>query len=323
MPTTRRRAEGALAALLIACAGLPATAAMLELPAGARPTADESVAPDSHFVPVGSWRAEEGVPGPRVEGAVTRRAWRVAGPARTTLQLIAPLREQLRAHGFEIVFDCRDRSCGGFDFRFAIEVLPAPAMYVDLTRFRFLSALRVQGDGAAEHVTLLASRSEGAGYLQAVHVASGGAEPLSVTGAAEAESQPEQGGGAADASLAETLQRRGHAALRGLDFASGAAELAGQDHPALADLAAYLREDAARRVVLVGHTDAVGPLEGNIALSRERAEAVMRRLTRRHGVDPAQLSAEGAGFLAPVASNLGEDGREANRRVEVVLLARE
>ena len=320
MPITRRRAERALAACLIACAGLPAAALTLELPDGARPTAEDRAAPDSHFVPAGPWRAEAGVPGRRVEGAVTRRAWRVAGPARTTLQVIAPLREQLREQGFEIVFSCRDRACGGFDFRFAVEVLPAPAMYVDLTRYRFLSAVRVQADGATEHLTLLASRSEGAGYLQAIHVAQGGAAPLAVSGAAPLAPHPEP---AEAPALPVALERRGHAALPGLDFASGAAELAGQDHPALAALAAYLRDRPGRRVVLVGHTDAVGALEGNIALSRARAEAVMRRLTGRHGVDPGQLSAEGVGFLAPVASNLTEEGREANRRVEAVLLARE
>jgi OOP family OmpA-OmpF porin len=37
-------------------------------------------------------------------------------------------------------------------------------------------------------------------------------------------------------------------------------------------------------------------------------------------VAPAQVDAQGAGYLAPVASNMENAGREANRRVEVVLL---
>ena len=56
------------------------------------------------------------------------------------------------------------------------------------------------------------------------------------------------------------------------------------------------------------------------ALSRQRAEAAERYLVQRHGIDPSRLSAEGAGYLAPVASNLTAEGREQNRRVEVVLL---
>ena len=47
------------------------------------------------------------------------------------------------------------------------------------------------------------------------------------------------------------------------------------------------------------------------------------RLISAHGVPGAQVSAHGVGYLAPVASNLDDTGREANRRVEVVLLAAE
>jgi outer membrane protein OmpA-like peptidoglycan-associated protein len=38
-------------------------------------------------------------------------------------------------------------------------------------------------------------------------------------------------------------------------------------------------------------------------------------------VSRQQLKAEGVGYLAPIASNLTEAGRQANRRVEVVLLS--
>ncbi|MFP4044404.1 MAG: OmpA family protein [Rhodosalinus sp.] len=312
MPITRRRAEAALAGLFLLVAGPVPAAVELDLPAGAGLAAEEQSARDSHLVPAGPWSAEDGVPGLRAEGTVTRRVWRFDGPGRTTLQLIAPLREQLRAQGFEVLFECRDRACGGFDFRFEIEVLPAPAMYVDLTRYRFLSALRVRGDGAADHVTLLASRTDRAGYLQLVHVASGGAAPLETRAPAAQTAAPAL-------PLAEALEARGHAVLEGLDFASGSSELSDRVYPVLEALAAYLVADESRVVVLVGHTDAVGALDGNVALSRARAEAVLRRLVERHGVPPAQLRAEGVGYLAPVATNLTAAGREVNRRVEAVL----
>jgi OOP family OmpA-OmpF porin len=65
----------------------------------------------------------------------------------------------------------------------------------------------------------------------------------------------------------------------------------------------------------------VGTLENNIALSRARAEAVRQHLVEALGVDPAQVSATGIGYLAPRATNATAAGREANRRVEAVLLA--
>ena len=76
-------------------------------------------------------------------------------------------------------------------------------------------------------------------------------------------------------------------------------------------------------MVLVGHTDAEGALEGNIALSKRRATAVMERLVSVYGVEAAQVSADGVGFLSPLASNLTADGRAQNRRVEVVLTSTE
>ena len=71
----------------------------------------------------------------------------------------------------------------------------------------------------------------------------------------------------------------------------------------------------------MGHSDAVGSLEANIALSRARARSVAGRLVDTHGVARGQLRAEGAGYLAPRASNATEDGRALNRRVEVVVLS--
>ena len=45
------------------------------------------------------------------------------------------------------------------------------------------------------------------------------------------------------------------------------------------------------------------------------------RLITLFGVAPSQVDAQGVGYLSPVASNLSEDGRSLNRRVEVVLTA--
>ena len=53
-------------------------------------------------------------------------------------------------------------------------------------------------------------------------------------------------------------------------------------------------------------------------LSKRRADAVVQALTARYSVAPARLIAQGAGPLAPVASNKTEEGRAKNRRVELV-----
>ena len=53
---------------------------------------------------------------------------------------------------------------------------------------------------------------------------------------------------------------------------------------------------------------------------RRRAESVLERLATVHGVARDQLETGGVAYLSPIASNLTAGGREANRRVEAVLL---
>ncbi len=312
MSITLRRAS-ALALACLALARPVAGAVELTLPDAARLQAEETSAGGSHALPVAPWDGAR-VPSVSAEGRVTRQVWRLPGQSLTTLQIVAPLREQLEAAGFEIVFECRDDRCGGFDFRHAIEVLPPPAMHVDLTRFRLLSAIRVREGGAEDYVSLLASRSPSAGFLQVVHVAAGEEGGLTVTG----DGAP--AGPSAGTPLGQALESAGHAVLDDLAFESGEVALGAGPFESLSTLADYLAQRPGARVALVGHTDAVGDLDANIALSRRRAEAVRDRLVEAHGVDPGRLAAEGVGYLAPRASNLAPEGREANRRVEAVLL---
>ena len=123
--------------------------------------------------------------------------------------------------------------------------------------------------------------------------------------------------------LISVLQSDGRAVLEDLDFGSGADALDVGTYPSLKTLAAWLAREPAAQIVLVGHTDAVGSLEANTGLSQRRAEAVVNLLASDYGGNSEQLQAAGAGYLAPRASNLTDEGRARNRRVEVVLLSLE
>ncbi len=101
--------------------------------------------------------------------------------------------------------------------------------------------------------------------------------------------------------------------------AVAASNLAGERLPSLDALARWLSDHRGRQVTLVGHTDAQGSLTANIALSKRRAQSVADRLVSDFGIERARVSAEGAGYLAPRASNDTEEGRHKNRRVEVML----
>ncbi len=85
--------------------------------------------------------------------------------------------------------------------------------------------------------------------------------------------------------------------------------------------AAVLRENPDVMAIVEGHTDSSGPDQYNQWLSERRANAVREVMITDHGVDPGQVTAVGYGESRPRASNDSEQGRQDNRRVELVLKA--
>lgn len=305
-----RSAGALLFSMLLACG--PAQALDLKLPANASMTREVIREADTLILPIGPY-STQGAPRLRLDGRIISRAWRFPAQGVTTLQILMPLRRQLEDSGWEVMFDCLAEECGGFDFRFALPVLPAPDMFVDLFDYRYLVARRGP-EAKLEHAALIISQSGQTGYVQAIQL-TGLGQDADATGSRSPEvdetSPPD---------VVQVLKRDGHAVLEGLDFGSGDNALGPGSHPSLEALAAYLLTKPNTRVALVGHTDSTGGLEGNIALSRSRAEAVLSHLTETHGVPATQLEAHGIGYLAPLAPNTTGDGRDRNRRVEVVLL---
>jgi len=100
-------------------------------------------------------------------------------------------------------------------------------------------------------------------------------------------------------------------------FDTGKATLKPGAYTTVERLAAVLKEDPQRKVMIEGHTDNVGSDEYNQSLSERRAASVQAALFER-GVDASQISTVGKGETTPVASNDNAAGRQQNRRVELV-----
>ncbi len=107
--------------------------------------------------------------------------------------------------------------------------------------------------------------------------------------------------------------------LNNIFFESGKAELKPESYLELAKAIELLRVNGSMRVEIGGHTDNVGPDDKNMALSHERAKAVMDFMIKG-GIPAARMSAKGYGETQPVASNDTPEGRQANRRTEFVIL---
>jgi outer membrane protein OmpA-like peptidoglycan-associated protein len=86
----------------------------------------------------------------------------------------------------------------------------------------------------------------------------------------------------------------------------------------LAKVAGIVSGHTGLRLDVEGHTDSVGGDEYNQQLSEHRGEAVRDYLTHE-GMAPSSVSAKGFGKNQPVASNDTAEGRQQNRRVELVI----
>lgn len=330
----------------------PAPALDLAFPGTPNLTAERREAQARQEVAIGPY-TPQGLEVQAVVGGLVQRAFRLDQPGMDTLALMATLREQVEAAGYAVIYECDTTICGGFDFRYATSVLPEPEMHVDLGDFRYLAAEK-PGPMGKEYLSLLVSRAIGLGFVQLTEITPGTdpvplADPdgftvlgsttlpdslasAGVGAAAEGGhvtrtlSLPKPGDGPQTNAPSLTsdqigmiLLDQGRLVLENLVFASGSAGLEDRQYPTLEALADWLAQNPAQTMTLVGHTDASGGLAINIALSKKRAESVRQYLLDTYDLPADQIAAEGAGYLAPRASNLTEDGRKKNRRVEVML----
>lgn len=110
--------------------------------------------------------------------------------------------------------------------------------------------------------------------------------------------------------LAETFARAS------LHFASASAKLGKDSRPILDKLAAAAKACESTHITVLGYTDGYGSKTYNLALSRQRAEAVRDALVER-GVARTCVSAKGLGAASPIAS--AETSGNRDRRIEFVL----
>jgi outer membrane protein OmpA-like peptidoglycan-associated protein len=108
----------------------------------------------------------------------------------------------------------------------------------------------------------------------------------------------------------------------GLLFPYDSDVLTAQARENLNTLASSLDKYPNTDIIIVGHTDANGSDQYNLALSERRANAAVTYLVSR-GVARARLRAAGRGETEPVAANDTDAGRQQNRRVEIAIFANE
>jgi len=104
-----------------------------------------------------------------------------------------------------------------------------------------------------------------------------------------------------------------------ITFALNSADLNAQFFNVLEGVALVLKEYNKTVVEVAGHTDSTGSDDYNLKLSQRRADAVASYLVGQ-GIKRERLITVGAGEAYPIASNDTEQGRAANRRVELTIV---
>jgi outer membrane protein OmpA-like peptidoglycan-associated protein len=118
----------------------------------------------------------------------------------------------------------------------------------------------------------------------------------------------------------ETHPRPASYALRGkvIEFYADSDALSAKGRVALDAILPTLRSRPTTRVEITGHTDNLGSEDYNLALSQRRAEAVRQYLLAQ-GIAEEQLSTGAYGSSLPIADNATPEGRQRNRRAEVIV----
>lgn len=125
---------------------------------------------------------------------------------------------------------------------------------------------------------------------------------------------------AGGADLYDALEREGRVATQGILFATGSARIRPESTPTLNEIGTMLRDHPELRIAIEGHTDSDGEEAYNQELSESRAAAVKAYLVEEYGVDADRLETAGFGESRPVADNTSPEGKQQNRRVELVRL---
>lgn len=82
----------------------------------------------------------------------------------------------------------------------------------------------------------------------------------------------------------------------------------------------YMKQQPGAILQITGHTDNIGETDSNYQLGLERAQSLKNFLVNQQGFPAERLRATSSGETAPVASNASEEGRKANRRIELVMI---
>jgi len=118
--------------------------------------------------------------------------------------------------------------------------------------------------------------------------------------------------------LRRKLMNDGKVSTNGILFDSGSSKIQPRSLGIVRQISQVLMQDESIKLNIIGHTDADGPDDTNLKLSKDRAAAVKDALVNIYNIPAERLTTDGKGEREPVGDNKTTDGKAQNRRVEFV-----
>ncbi|MEQ9618020.1 MAG: DUF4892 domain-containing protein [Deltaproteobacteria bacterium] len=244
----------------------------------------------------------------KLEGKVTKISYYLPED-RSTLEVFKNYEDALGEAGFEILYTCGNKECGGRDFNH--EVVEYNSMFGDnYYDQRYLAARLARPEGDV-YVSLYTVKNTTGGGKDRNHIYTQ-VDVIEVAPMQEDMVTVDAG------AMAEEIFKTGSVSIYGIYFDFDKADIKPESEATIAEIATLLKNNPGLNIFIVGHTDNKGSLDYNTDLSQRRADAVAAVLALEHGIEASRVTPKGLGFLAPVASNKTEEGRAKNRRVELV-----
>ena len=114
------------------------------------------------------------------------------------------------------------------------------------------------------------------------------------------------------------LITEGKLVTRGITFDVNSDKIKAESYGTIKEIAQVLKDNAAVKIQIVGHTDSDGSAAANLDLSKRRAASVKNSLSKDFGIDASRMETDGKGASVPVSPNTTPEGKANNRRVEFI-----
>lgn len=238
-----------------------------------------------------------------VEGRIYRIFYSLPTDAGSSYEIYSNYMNALKSHGATILFSCKNvGECGKYfwdELRGVDKKLLLPAYYGEEMAY---IAAKFSKDGKGYYLTVIPGYGLGE---QGYHI--------TVVEVQEMDQQINLEG------IEKAMLDQGKVSLYGILFDTGSDKLKESSFTEVDLIAQYLKKNKDKKVYVVGHTDNTGSYQNNMELSERRAAALNKVLVSKYGISENRLTAAGVGPLSPESKNTTDEGRQKNRRVEIVL----